>query len=74
MNNSLAAILRKFPLTALAATCTLLLASCAGQKAAEQRYDLKGKVVSVDRAAGRVVIAHEEIPGYMAAMDMPFAV
>ncbi len=38
-----------------------------------QRFDLKGKVVSVDRELKRVTIAHEEIPGYMAAMTMPFA-
>lgn len=39
-----------------------------------KRYDLKGKVVSVDKAENRVSVAHEEIPGYMDAMTMPFAV
>lgn len=39
-----------------------------------RRYDLKGKVVSVDKAENRVSVAHEEIPGYMEAMTMPFAV
>lgn len=38
-----------------------------------KRYDLKGKVVSVDKADNRVTIAHEEITGYMDAMTMPFA-
>jgi protein SCO1/2 len=39
-----------------------------------KRYDLKGKVVSVNKAENRVSVAHEEIPGYMDAMTMPFAV
>ncbi|HEV7844007.1 MAG TPA: SCO family protein [Pyrinomonadaceae bacterium] len=33
---------------------------------------MKGKVVSVDRMQQRVTIAHEEIPGYMDAMTMPY--
>jgi protein SCO1/2 len=40
----------------------------------ERPYALKGVVVSVDRAAGRVTVKHDEIPGYMGAMTMPFAV
>lgn len=39
-----------------------------------KRYELKGKVVSVDRAQQRVTISHEEIRGYMDAMTMPFTV
>lgn len=39
---------------------------------AAQRYELKGKVVSADRANHKVTIAHEAIPGYMDAMTMPF--
>lgn len=39
-----------------------------------KRYDLKGKVVAVDKAEHRVQIAHGEITGYMDAMTMPFAV
>ena len=39
-----------------------------------KRYDLKGKVVSVNKAENRVAVAHEEIEGYMDAMTMPFAV
>ncbi len=37
-------------------------------------YPLKGVVVSVDAAAGKVIVRHEEIPGYMDAMTMPFSV
>lgn len=47
-------------------------AACAGKRGAEHRYDLKGKVVAVDRVKGEVTIDHEEIVGYMPAMTMPY--
>jgi protein SCO1 len=37
-----------------------------------RRYDVKGKVVSVDKAGHQVTLDHEEIEGYMKAMVMPF--
>lgn len=37
-----------------------------------KRYELKGKVVSADKANHKVTIEHEEIKGYMEAMTMPF--
>lgn len=37
-----------------------------------KRYDLKGKVLSVDAANGKAKILHEEIPNYMASMTMDF--
>ena len=40
----------------------------------EQRYPLKGKVVSVDKRGLTVTVAHEAIPGYMDAMTMPYKV
>lgn len=60
--------------SALALCCllTLALGACARAEVKATRYDLKGKVVSVDRTKGEVVVDHEEIPGYMAAMQMPF--
>ena len=39
-----------------------------------KRYDLKGKVVSVDKAAKKATIEHEEIPGFMEAMTMDFPI
>jgi protein SCO1/2 len=45
------------------------------QPAAEvKRYKLKGKVISVDRANKKAKIDHEEIPGYMPAMEMDFPI
>lgn len=44
--------------------------SASGQK----RYPLKGKVVSVDKAAKKAKVDHEAIEGYMPAMTMDFPV
>ncbi len=55
----------------------LVLATAVGgcrPQAAQQRYELQGTVVSVDVAAGRATIDHQEIPGFMGAMTMPFVV
>ena len=38
----------------------------------KETYTLKGTVRGVDAASGVVTIAHEEIPGFMKAMTMPF--
>ena len=38
------------------------------------QYEVRGRVVSVDAAAKRFVVAHEAIPGYMPAMTMAFPV
>ncbi|HWT03415.1 MAG TPA: SCO family protein [Pyrinomonadaceae bacterium] len=51
----------------------LFSASC--QPAPEpqgRRYELKGTVVSVDKARQTATISHEEVKGYMDAMTMPF--
>jgi protein SCO1 len=50
----------------------ILMMAC--QREPERRFDLKGKVVSVDKSQKEVTIAHEEIKGYMNAMTMPFSV
>jgi len=55
----------------LVALC-MLLAGC--RRPPEQRFELRGKVVAVDKAQRQVTIAHEKIAGYMDAMTMPFNV
>jgi len=40
--------------------------------AGDQRYELEGKVVSVDKEAATVTVAHEAIPGYKEAMVTRF--
>jgi len=37
-----------------------------------QRYEVRGKVVAVNKDEGTVTVAHEAIPGYMAAMTMSY--
>ena len=44
------------------------------RNANEKRYDLKGKVVAVNKQERNATIAHEDIKGYMPAMTMPFKV
>jgi len=54
-----------------------LAASACGSKSEqvrEKRFHLKGTVVQVDKAQQHLVIDHEEIPGFMAAMTMPYPV
>src|SRR5437867_8729024 len=43
------------------------------QSEKEQRFEIKGKVVSLDKRGSTVTIAHEAIRGYMDAMTMPFS-
>jgi protein SCO1/2 len=40
----------------------------------EKRYELKGKVVAVNKSESTVTISHEDIPGYMPGMTMPFKI
>ncbi len=40
----------------------------------EKRYELKGKVVAVDKTDRTATISHQDIAGYMPAMTMPFKI
>jgi protein SCO1 len=44
------------------------------QAASAKRYPLTGRVVSVDKANQSLTIDGDEIPGFMGAMQMPYAV
>jgi protein SCO1/2 len=51
------------------------LASCQSEKPLpEQRFDLRGRVVGIDKNAGSVRLQHEAIPNYMAATTMDYPV
>lgn len=39
-----------------------------------RRYEVRGTIVGLDVAASSLVVRHEEIPGFMRAMTMPFEV
>jgi protein SCO1/2 len=49
----------------------MLLASGCRENVPEQRFELQGRVVSVDAAAGTVTVDHRPVEGFMAAMTMP---
>jgi protein SCO1/2 len=40
----------------------------------EKHYDLKGKVITVDKEKRELIIAHEDIKDLMSSMTMPFSV
>ncbi len=68
-------------LSILAALLCISLAGCGSQPQSqtqtefqERRYPLKGRVVSIDKSQKRVIVDHEEIPNFMAAMTMPYPV
>ena len=49
--------------------------SCGPRRSAnEKRYPLKGKVVAVDKTDRTATIMHEDIPGFMPGMTMPFKI
>ncbi len=58
----------------LVTTVCLCLVALGCQRTPEQRYELKGKVVAVDKAQRKVTISHEAIKDFMDAMTMPFDV
>ena len=61
---------------ALFAAISLFTGACTQRKprlsAGAKQYELKGKVVSVDKANHKVTISHGPIGDYMEAMTMPF--
>jgi protein SCO1 len=55
------------------------LVGCSSPKPAEQpqppsKYAMSGRVVSVDKAKQQVTVDAGDIPGFMSAMTMPYAV
>lgn len=48
------------------------VSGCRPRSATEKRYDLKGKVLTIEKEKHLVTVAHEEIKDYMASMTMPF--
>ena len=46
--------------------------SVEAKPAAPKQYKLTGVVREIDKESGQVMIRHDEIPGYMKAMTMPF--
>src|SRR5215208_7529166 len=74
MNYSPRRLRRTLTAALLASFLLLPLQGCSQKPSDGQRYDLKGKVLAVDRARGEVSVDHEEVKGYMGAMTMDFPV
>ena len=55
-------------------TIICLIAIAVACRPPAERYELEGSIVEVDVDDGQVTVAHEDIPGYMDAMTMPFSV
>jgi len=62
----------QFALVIISMAAFACLAACSSKKSDGRRYDLKGKVVAVDRGTESLTIDHEEIKGYMPAMTMEY--
>ena len=52
----------------------VVITSACSHPAAGKRYELEGRVVAVDPAARQLTIAHQDVPGLMKGMTMPFLV
>ena len=70
--------IRPFVLAAGLLLTMPLVAGCPGSQAThpagqERFYNLRGRVMSTDAAHGELTVAHGAVPGYMAAMTMPYA-
>jgi protein SCO1/2 len=61
---------RRFPAILL---LVVSFSACSHQPAAK-RYELQGRVVAVDSGARQLTVAHQDIPGLMESMTMPFTV
>ena len=58
----------------LAALCVVALLAGCDRKPTGKRYELEGRVAAVDSASRLITIVHQEVPGLMPAMTMPFQV
>ena len=59
----------------LIAGLTIAVTSCSGDRATETRtYQLTGQILVVKPETNQVLVKHDDIPGFMPAMTMPYAV
>jgi len=62
------------PARFLVALLVVISVTACSHKSAGKRYELQGRVVAVDSSARQLTIAHQDIPGLMKGMTMPFTV
>ena len=66
--------LQKLLLVITAIILSLTIGCRPRRSANEKRYPLKGKVIAVDKTDRTATISHQDIPGYMPGMTMPFKI
>jgi protein SCO1/2 len=54
--------------------CLVAVSACGRQAPEPKRYEVRGQIVSVNPARMEVIVDHEDIPGFMPAMVMPYKV
>jgi protein SCO1 len=64
----------RFITLCFAAAAVLTLAGCSASRKSAQRYQLHGKIVAVNVNEGFADVDADAIPGYMAAMTMPYPI
>ncbi|MBI4263148.1 MAG: copper-binding protein [Acidobacteria bacterium] len=52
---------------------SLLLAGCS-RAAESKQYEVKGQILGIKPERQEVLVKHEDIPGFMPAMTMPYTV
>lgn len=60
--------------SSIVAVLLLTLAACNPSQQAPKQYQLTGAIVSIDRPARSLVVNGDAVPGFMAAMAMPYKV
>jgi protein SCO1/2 len=63
-------VVKRLTITGLAALL-LMVVGCQSQT---KQYSLRGQVLAKDQAAGQLTVMHDDIPGFMPAMTMPYKV
>ena len=58
----------------MALGAVLGVSGCGSQAPQARRFHLKGTVVQIDKSQNHLVVDHEEIPGFMGAMTMPYPI
>ena len=60
-------------LAGIAIAACFMAAAC-GSPPEPRRFELKGQILSINAERQEVLVAHEDIPGFMSAMTMPYKV
>lgn len=64
--------MNKLYVVAIIALLLISSAGCGKDTSNQKRYDLTGKVVSIEQDQRQITVAHDEIKDFMPAMTMPF--